>query len=277
MAEIYPLPSDAPCIGTEALQKCEWREGAVYSLGAGPGRRHAIVAVCTAHGDRSATFANGDEYPFTTMVAIAGHDGQVRPTGVHTIPLIPLDPYRSKVVMVVNQRPGLYATPRDTNVLQVGGVEYDLGPIGTLEFPGGSVEPGEPRLKATQRELFEEIGIELAEGATLQAFDVPHPVPLAVAEMVLSITFTVLFLPQRTEEDTPSFVKSDGGLQIFCLTEKELWKAWVDGLLTAASAQYGYLLYERFSFFRWHRIGDTGETEETWQLRQLFKPIKLTV
>ncbi len=87
----------------------------------------------------------------------------------------------------------LLRTPQGLEVLfsvRSAGLSHHAGQIA---FPGGRVDPGETASGAARRETFEEIGLEVPEGAVLGALH-DHPSP---AGYVVTPLVGVLSWPQR--------------------------------------------------------------------------------
>lgn len=218
-----------PQFDTNLLKSVDWREGGLYPATNGPYSRLTAFVVMTERGSESAMFKDGQEHKYYALGAITGSDGKIRINGGHVIARYP----NGDVVAIIVDRPSLYYTPRRTNTLEFldGREPMDIGQTGSLEFPGGSIEPGESVQVGTIREFLEETGTDVR--GTLLAIRRMDGTSLHLSELIFSMYYMVVEVPEGTT--TPDYVDNDGGIKVVRLTFDELLHNRRRGLITTGS------------------------------------------
>lgn len=210
----------------KALREIEWIEGKIVPIIEAP-YRYRIVVHCSnkKHGIK-ALFANG-EFPYFLHLECLNQSQEWTPYGNNIVPVLPDD----RIIMLVEQRSILARYPNRPKVVEFsGGMTFDLGEIGALEFPGGAVEPGEKIKMGTLRELKEESGIETQEAILYHRV---HPIYVFGSDIAGAIFFSVAYLSgMRYENWTPT----DGGLTVLALSEAEIEKNIQRGVISSGQA-----------------------------------------
>ena len=195
----------------------------------------------TERGSQEAQFANG-KHRYFALVGIVGGDGTLRPYGGHIIWVLP----NGNVLMVVNTRPGILAGGgRRTNILTFtdGRPNFDMGPMGSLEFPGGSIDPGESVNAGMLREGFEETGVVIPKGVQVRTLRGTDPVMLQIAEIIIAMYHRIIFLPEGST--FPNFVQNDGGLHVINISPGDLILNMDRGAIVAGSTLASLLFFSR--------------------------------
>jgi len=217
-------------VDTAALVSETWSEGKLIPAAIGPYGRHTLFFVCDPNGSQTAEFRNGHRKYFS-LTGITAGDGQLRIYGGHIIPRYKDPEGDEHLIMVIVHRPTLRYVQRRTNVLITKQGQIDLGPCGSLEFPGGSIEPGESVVVGSLRETLEETGIEsIPDCPALRRVD---PVSLHISEMIFGMHYMLVDLPHVPR--MPSYVDNDGGIRTVRITYDDLQRNVRRGLVTTGS------------------------------------------
>ena len=241
-----PLPPIVPCTERDAfdphiLLNIEWTEGSMSLVQTGLYGRHGNFVFMTERGSQEAQFANGKRRYFA-LVGIVGGDGVLRPYGGHIIWVLP----NGNVLIVVNTRPGILAIGgRRSNILTFtdGRPNFDMGPMGSLEFPGGSINPGESVKAGMLREGFEETGVVIPKGVQVRTLRGTDPVMLQIAEIIIAMYHRIIFLPEGST--FPNFVQNDGGLHVISISPGDLLLNVDLGAVVAGSTLASLLFFLR--------------------------------
>jgi 8-oxo-dGTP pyrophosphatase MutT (NUDIX family) len=213
---------------TDALKEITWKDGKVFERLVVGSYRHAVTIVCSGTGRNKAMFANG-EYPYFAYAELMSSKGDWIRQGNNVVPVLP----DRRLLMVVEQRPpqSRYETKKD--FIKNDKVVSLPGPYGSLEFPGGAMEPGESVTMGFLRELGPETGIP---DQTVEVYRRIPPIHPFGADLALEMFIAVVVLQDRNFSD---WVENDGGLHVHALTEKDVRKNFWRGSIT--SGQSGIL------------------------------------
>lgn len=193
------------------IREIEWEEGKTQRLLVGS-YRQAVVIHCSSKGRTKGIFKNG-EHGYFSYVEIVDKNGKWIEQGTTVVPVLP----DGRILMVIEERPPLGRYPHPTAVRRTNGeMIEDLGPCGSLEFPGGAIDPGESLTAGIIRELREETE---AEEQTAALFRRVHPVYAMVSDLALRNYYAVVFLSGFSFS---GYVKNDGGLRVVALTKEEI-------------------------------------------------------
>lgn len=217
-----PLPDPAK------LLNHDWEEGKLIPVALGAYGRHANFVICNPVGWKEGNFHNGT-YRYSTTNAIVGGDNKIRPRGAHIIFRFP----NADLIVIVERRHALYHLPRRSNILTfTDGRTIDLGPTGSVEFPGGSVEPGEKLHIGMTREALEETGLTgIAEATILRRID---GTALLVSEFLNETHCAVADIPETGKH--PDWVANDGGLRVLRISQSDFRTNMCRGVIPAGSA-----------------------------------------
>lgn len=215
------------------LREYVWEDGRVFPL-LEASYRYRILVHCAKEGRQRSEFANGVHPYFCYIEVVAGNDRAIS-GGVGIVPVLP----NGKVVMIVEQRPA-HHHPAATNP-EIEGVEVNLekfGPWSSLEFPGGSIEPGQELSGAFLQELTEETGVEKQTALCYRRIP---PIYSFGSEIKCELNVMTVFLSGLGHA---SKVRTDGGLKVFALTPEEvqhnIWKGAIRSGQGALHAWYFY-------------------------------------
>lgn len=182
----------------KVLSDVEWQEGKVVRFPMSS-YRHRMVAVCYAQGRQTAQFRNGPGN-YGVVMELVRDDGQSLLEGSVVVPVLP----DGRVLMVVEQRPGQFFWGNTPSVIKLRDGTLNLaqyGPYSSLEFPGGSVNPGESFHAGFLRELIEETEVE-EQRALLISRRVMHP---SGADSIMQESHGVIYLEgEKFSSFTPS-------------------------------------------------------------------------
>lgn len=195
------------------LQTIRWEEGKMVPIMAGP-YRHQLIVCCCKTGRQRAMFANG-EHTYSCYFELVDDRGKRTPDGVAIVPVLPDD----RLIMVVEQRPPQGCHSERPMIARIGGKDIDLNAFGrdsSLEFPGGTVELSQNLSAAFLDELTQETGVG---DQTAACYSRCHPIWPFGSDLGRKLFFKVVFLTGLHFEE---YVESDGGLNIFALTEDEV-------------------------------------------------------
>ena len=217
----------------DELKNVEWEEGKHVQL-ATLLYRHAIVVVCSTRGRQKAQFANG-EFPYFAYTEIVNREGLWSGRGNNVIPVLP----DGRLLMVVEQRPVLARYPGLPKTVKLeGGLTFDLGEFGSLEFGGGGIEPGENITLGILRELGEETGVPDQKVLLYRRI---HPIFQFGSDVASANYYSVVFLSALRFE---KFVLNDGGLRIVAMSEAEIEDNLRNGVISSGQAAiFGWNFY----------------------------------
>lgn len=207
------------------LRAVEWEEGKVVDLVMGT-YWYKLVVQCSSGGKQKAVFADGKEHPYFEF-ARSPNDAVRYATNI--VPVLP----DGRFLMVVEQRgPHALYPERPRVVGRANGKNIELGSYGSLEFPGGAIDPGDKSVSSgALRELVEETGIQ---DQTVSLFLKNTPVIAHGAGVALGMKIAVVYLgsPNRAE-----WVFEDGvKMRTFALTEEEIEGGLVSGAINSGQA-----------------------------------------
>lgn len=210
---------------TRALREIEWAEEKIVPIIEGP-YRYRMVVHCSKMGKKRDFFANG-EFPYFVHVECINQSKEWTAYGNSIIPVLP----DGRLIMIVEQRSILVRFPDRSKTVEFSrGETFDLGEIGSLEFPGGAVEPGEKIKIGALRELQEESGLE-KQGAIL--YRRVRPIYAFGSDIAVANIFSVVYLSgMRYENWTPT----DGGLTVLALSETEVERNIRNGVIASGQA-----------------------------------------
>ena len=209
-----------------ALTDIVWQEDKVASIVEGP-YRHRVVVYCSSMGRQKAEFANG-EFPYFAYIENVNKKGEWVSRGNNIVPVL----QDGRILMVVEQRPIVALFPgHPTKVEFQNGKTFDLGKFGSLEFPGGGVEPGEGLTMGGMRELSEEAGIEDQRALV---YTRAHPIYAFGSDIAGANYYCVAYL---TGVAFPDSVEDEGRvLNVFALSENEVERNIRNGVIASGQA-----------------------------------------
>src|SRR3989344_4273571 len=237
----------------DALKNIVWEEGKVVDLVSGI-YWYKLVVQCSSMGKQKAVFADGKEHSFFEF-ARSPNDDVLFATNI--VPILP----DGRFLMVLEQRgPHALYPERSRVVERAGGRDIELGPYGSLEFPGGAVDPGEGVSSGALRELVEETGIKNQE---VELFLKNAPVIAHGAGVALAMKLAVVKLSSPNQEE---WVFEDGvKMPIFALTEKEIdWGIGSGSINSGQAVHLGWQFYK--SIFKGGSFSAGFGDEELWRL-----------
>ena len=210
----------------EALKSIIWEDGKIEPVVAGP-YRYQIVVHCSPRGRQKAAFSNG-EFNYFGYVRCVNGKGEWTSRGSNVVPVLP----DGRIIMVVEQRPihGLYSELLPAKVEFENGTAFDLGDFGSLEFPGGAVEPGESITIGALRELWEETGTADQRAVLYQRL---RPIAAFGSDIAGLNYYFVAYLSGISFDD---YTPGDGGLNVLALTEAEVEKNIRSGVIASGQA-----------------------------------------
>ena len=221
----------------EALQSMEWVEGSHIPLPQSS-YRHRVVIVCSQSGRQKAHFANG-RFSYFAYTELLNGQGNWISHGSNIVPVL-LD---GRFLMIVEQRPILERYPDHPRTVVLGERTIDLGPCGSLEFPGGAVEQGEEFTASFLRELAEESGILQQTGILYRRLP---PVYSFGSDLALAMFYNVIHLSGFS---FPDYVDNDGGLRVFALTHDEVEANIQNGVISSCQAALqGWAFYKELAY-----------------------------
>lgn len=206
------------------LRSFRWIEGREISL-LQSSYRHRIVIVCSKEGRQKTCFGNG-EFPYFAYTELLNGKGEWISHGNNIVPVLS----DSRFLMVIEQRPALERYPDHRCIAVIGGKLVDLGPCGSLEFPGGGVESGEEFTASFLRELCEETGIAEQTGYLCRRLPLIYPFG---SDIALAMFYNVIYLSGFS---FPDYVDNDGGLRVVALTRDEVEENIHSGAISSGQA-----------------------------------------
>lgn len=225
---LYP-----PC-DRSVLKMIEWEEGKIVDVVSGT-YWYKLVIQCSSQGKQKAVFADGEEHPFFEF-ARSVNDAILYATNI--VPVLP----DGRFLMVVEQRgPHALYPERPRIVKRANGKHIELGLYGSLEFPGGAVDPDDKSISSgALRELVEETGIK---GQEVELFVKNMPVIAHGAGVALGMKLAVAVLAAANQEE---WVFEDGvKMPTFTLTEEEINWGIADGSINSGQAAHlGWHFYQ---------------------------------
>jgi len=223
------------------LKRIYWEEGLRIQLPPNSYRTAATV-ICAHVGRQRAEFANG-VFPYFALVQIIRPDGSSIMEGNNIIPVLP----DGRLLMIVEQRPGISFFSDQPRVVSVGNRQIDLGAYGSLEFPGGAVD-AESIICALFRELQEETGIEDQEALLFRRLPPLYPM---IANVIGRMYISVAYLSNAKFTD---YVESDGGLRVLALHPSDVRTCIRNGVITSGeTAVSGWHFYQEVEQARLNR------------------------
>ncbi|OGZ47405.1 MAG: hypothetical protein A3J54_02355 [Candidatus Ryanbacteria bacterium RIFCSPHIGHO2_02_FULL_45_13b] len=218
----------------DVLREIEWEDGKLVERWVVGSYRHAVTLVCSSLGRTKGNFANGT-FPYFAYGELMSPNGEWIKYGNNVVPVLP----DGRFLMVVEQRPVLLRYPEHPRIVEHTGHQFDLGPCGALEFPGGAYNPRESFTAGILRELREETEVEEQRAKVIRR--VPGVYPFS-ADLALQMTFSVVYLSGLSFSD---YVEDDGGLRVIALSEEEVWQNIHSGVISSAqSALTGWALWQ---------------------------------
>src|SRR3989344_792160 len=220
-----------PKCDREILKEVIWAEGKVINI-LNTLYWMTVQVVCSSNGKQKAQFANG-EFPFFEFIV-----AQSRTLFAgNTVPVLP----DGRILMVLEHRgPNIHYPALPKTITRANVEDINLGSIGSLESPGGTIEKGEGIKSGLLRELAEETGLR---GSTAVLYYRKHPTIVHNATVALGIIHSVIYLPEGA--DYERYVENDGGLHVFALTEEEIERNIAGGAISSGQAALlGWLLYK---------------------------------
>lgn len=210
----------------DVLKTIVWKDGKIEPVVAGP-YRHQIMVHCSSQGRQKATFANG-EFNYFGYVRCVNGKGEWTSRGSNVVPVLP----DGRILMVVEQRPihGLYSELLPAKVKFDNGTAFDLGDFGSLEFPGGAVEPGESITIGALRELWEETGVQDQRALVYQR---ARPIAAFGSDIAGLNYYYVVYLSGVSFDN---YTPGDGGLNVLALTEAEVERNIRNGVIASGQA-----------------------------------------
>ena len=216
------------------LRGIEWEDGKMLEREVVGSYRHAITLVCSNLGRTKGEFANGT-FPYFAYGELLSPKGEWIKYGNNVVPVLP----DGRFLMVVEQRPVLLRYPDHARVVECLNGSFDLGPCGTLEFPGGAYNPGESFTAGILRELHEETEVEEQRAGIIRRKPGIYPFS---ADLALEMMFSVVHLNGLSFSD---YVEDDGGLRVIALSYQEvLQNIWNGVISSAQSALCGWGFYQ---------------------------------
>lgn len=216
------------------LRQIEWEDGKMLEREVVGSYRHAVTLVCSNLGRTKGEFANGT-FPYFAYGELLSPKGEWIKYGNNVVPILP----DGRFLMVVEQRPVLLRYPDHSRMVEHAGHQFDLGPCGALEFPGGAYNPGESFTSGILRELHEETEVEDQRAQVIRR--IPGIYPFS-ADLALQMTFSVVYLSGLSFSD---YVEDDGGLRVIALSTQEVYQNIWNGVISSAqSALCGWGLYQ---------------------------------
>ena len=212
----------------DSLREVVWQEGLVVPVAYGS-YRHRIVVHCTKDGRQTATFADGQEHKYAGYLEFINAKGEWIKEGAGMVPVLP----DGRLLMVVEQRPPQSRYSGRPTMAIIEGKELDLKQFGlhsSLEFPGGSVEPGQGLKAGFMAELTDETGVpdQLA-----LCYSCLRPVCSFGSDIATRQHLATVFLSGITYKP---YVAEDGGLQVFALTREEVQQNIWSGVICSGQA-----------------------------------------
>lgn len=224
----------------------EWKEGKLVDLVSGT-YWYKLVILCSSTGKQKAIFADGKEYPYFEF-ARSPNDKVLYATNI--VPVLP----DGRFLMVLEQRgPHALYPERPRVVERFGGRKnIELGEYGSLEFPGGAIDPGEGVSSGALRELVEETGIKDQE---VEFFLKKTPVIAHGAGVALGMKLAVARLSAANQE---RWVFEDGvKMPVFALTEEEIDQGILNGSINSGQAAcLGWQFFKQVEDIRSGYSGD---------------------
>lgn len=209
----------------EKLRKVVWEENKhiqLYIIS----HRHALVIACSKRGKQKLVFANG-EFPCSAYIQILNKNLEWNAYGNNIVPVLP----DGRIIMIMEQRAILERYKNRLKIVELsGGATFDLGEIGSLEFPGGAVEPEEKIKVGALRELKEENGLENQEATLYYRI---HPIYAFGSDIASANFFSVAHLSRMKFEN---YTPTDGGLTILALFETEIERNIRNGIIASGQA-----------------------------------------
>src|SRR3989344_3664628 len=216
--------------------------------------QEALYPQCTRDALKNIVWEDGKEHSFFEF-ARSPNDDVLFATNI--VPILP----DGRFLMVLEQRgPHALYPERSRVVERAGGRDIELGPYGSLEFPGGAVDPGEGVSSGALRELVEETGIKNQE---VELFLKNAPVIAHGAGVALAMKLAVAKLSSPNQEE---WVFEDGvKMPIFALTEKEIdWGIGSGSINSGQAVHLGWQFYK--SIFKGGSFSAGFGDEELWRL-----------
>ncbi len=242
--------------------------GQYHIVAAGPYGRHGNIVV-PGVGMQKATFADGQEYFYSSLVGLLDKAGNLNPYGAHVIPRLP----NGDVLMVGVNRPAMALIPdaRRTDTVEFldGRLPIYLGATKEIEFPGGTVnrtsEGGEGVKVGALREGLEELGLAKIDDCPFIART--DRIGSLISEFAIQISLNLIDLP---EQEYPSYVENDGGLSVVRLSQAELKHNKRRGLFTTGSThsclRFLADLNDPDEYRTMLRMGEIVESRETFRI-----------
>lgn len=215
------------------LESIEWVEGSHIPLPQSS-YRHRIVIACSQSGRQRAKFANG-QFPYFAYTELLNGKGKWISHGSNIVPILS----DNRFLMVIEQRPTLGRYVNHPRTARVYGMTIDLGPYGSLEFPGGAVESGEEFTAGFLRELAEETGIDQQQGLLYRRLPVVYSFG---SDIALAMFYNVIYLSGFS---FPDYVDDDGGLSVYALRRAEVeYNVLTGAIASGQAALHGWNFYQ---------------------------------
>ena len=208
--------------GPDDFGQVPYRPGECQTIMTGPYRFEIMIGMDPV-GRRKAKFGNEvGEQPYFEFVRVAGGSG----LGGSIVPFFIDASGTTRFLMVLEQRGPLILYDsahahvngyvRQRVFERESGGSIDLGDLGSMEFPGGGLTPGESIKAGKIRETLEELGIE---NARVDLTWTRAPIYPMGSDVAAANFRGVMLLPQGNYE---RYVDNDGGLQVYAFCEREV-------------------------------------------------------
>ena len=207
----------------DVLKEIPWEEG--KQIRVAQSYRHAIAVGCASDAPHRATFANG-EFPYFARMELVDGNNQWISHGSNIVPVLP----DGRIIMVIVQRWALDMYPDRPLALELDRGRIQLERYDSVEFPGGTMEPGEVHTTGLLRELQEESGVP--EQTALLYRRVP-PVHVFGPDLSLAVFYGVIYLQNIS---FPDYVENDGGLRVLALSEREIERNIRNGVINGGAS-----------------------------------------